>query len=145
MLTLESLEVTIVCSQEQSLKIPKILDEVKKEYEGMSYAIEDSFSFAPVFDENSIKIVLSAIQISGITVPVLKSLMEKLHKNDMRTDYNDRYKLALRTLKDKAPLICDQVEDTPFFSQYKFTTKYGKYVWTYNKGKISMYPIKEKE
>jgi hypothetical protein len=141
-LTLETLEVTIVCTQEQSLKVPQILDQIEKEHKGISYTIEDSFSFAPVFDETTIKIVLSAIQISTITaVPILTSLMERLHKNDMRTEYNDRYKLAIRTLEDKAPLICEQMEDTPFFSQYKFITKYGKYVWTYNKGKISMSQI----
>jgi len=139
---LESLEVTIVCKQEQSMKIPEILNSIQREYEGVSYAIGDSYSFGPVFDETTIRIVFSAIQISTSTaVGILSSLMGRLHKNDMRTEYSDRYKLAIKTLEDKAPLICDQMEDTPYFSKYTFLTKYGKYAWEYNKGKIYLRPM----
>lgn len=143
---MEALEITLICKQEKSIKVPEILDELKKEYKGISYKIGDSYSFAPVFDEATIKVMIYAASLSTpLIVAILKSLLEKLHQKDIRTEYKDRYKLATEMIADKSPFICEQTEDTPYFSQYIFKTKYGRFVWEYNKGEVSLKEHMEKK
>jgi hypothetical protein len=134
-----AIEITLISNQKNSLKVPEILEQVKKEFGGVSYSVGDSYSFGPAFDETTVKIILTIAQLSTpLVIALLQSLFKKLGKNDIRTEYRDRYKLATEMLSDKAPLICDQMQDSPYFSQYIFKTKYGEFIWEYNKGNVSL-------
>lgn len=136
---MEKLEITLICKQEKSVEVPEVLDELKKEYKNISYKIEGSYSFAPAFDEATVRVLIYGASLSApLIVAILKSLLKKLHKRDIRTEYKDRYKLATEMIADKSPFICEQTEDAPYFSQYIFKTKYGRFVWEYDKGEVSL-------
>lgn len=134
-----AIEITLICNQKNSLKIPEILEQLKKEFGGVSYRVVDSYSFGPVFDETTVKIILTIAELSTpFIIALLQSFFKKLEKNNIRTEYRARYKLATEMLSDKAPLICDQMQDSLYFSQYIFKTKYGVFIWEYNKGNVSL-------
>jgi hypothetical protein len=136
---LETLEVSIVCNSAQSVEVPTILNEIAKEQKGVNYKIADTYSFGPIFDETTVKIIFESFKLSTpIIIAILTALLEKTSKKNMRTEYKDRFKLAVKTLEDKAPLDCEEMTDSPSYSKYVFVTIRGKYVWIYNKGKISL-------
>ena len=140
---MDTLKVSIICSQEQSVEVPKILEQIVQEQEGVTYKIADTYSFGPILDEKTVNIVFESAKLAAPTIIlILTSLLKKTKKNDMRTAYQDRFNLAIRTLEDKAPLLCEEMTDSPNFSKYTFTTAYGRYTWKYDKGEISLKKVR---
>ncbi len=144
-MALSSLEVTIICTQEQSNEVPKILKEISNEIKEIaSYKIAETYSFAPVLDENTVKIIFEISKAAAPTVAslILGSLLNKTAKKNMRTGYDERLKLAKSALEDKAPLICESMNDSPSHSEYVFSTAYGRYKWVYDKGETSLRKVR---
>ena len=121
------------------MEIPKILDQIVKEQKGVTYRIADTYSFGPVLDETTVKVIFEVAKLATpIIIALLTLILKKTSQKDMRTEYKDRFKLAVKTLEDKAPLVCEEMDDSPYFSTYAFTTAHGKYTWQYDKGNISL-------
>ena len=106
---MEELSITLICKQENSTKVPHILEEIKKEYENFNFKIKETYSFAPAFDEVAIKVILCFV--TALTPLIIKAIFRKLYEDDIKIEYEDRYKIAKRMLADKGPLICEQIED----------------------------------
>ncbi len=122
-------------SPDASFQLEKILGELKIEYK-----LVEKSRLAPVVDLVIYEFLLNLS--SAAFVEVVSRLVKKLWNAHVHVEYETRYEMALRYLKDREPVIPISRQDRDDFSEYVFKTKDSRYKWTYDRGAITCGPEK---